>query len=495
MPSMNTKSYSNLMKESDKKDRKEFMLKLCGSASVSMLKESFLEILGKRTEWLFFDSERRFLQGKKTRDKKLIRKIGPRMPRDVRLTECFCGKPCLFIPIAQGHNVYGSLIALHIERIPEPKELIFIKLYVDLALKEFQKEQELSKLYDTIRPRAIALSTIHTIHRLLSSTLDMNELIERIARLTSQVMRARYCSIMLLDDSGKYLVPNAVIDLKAGSNNLHKRHKKVAIGTGPAGKVAKTGKTNLSRNSLYVPLVEEDIIGVICARNKINNTPFNNFDLEILLTLAEQAVIAIKNAQMYEEQKKMAYGSICSLATLIDMKSPHTYTHSEEFVKIVLAIAEEMNLPKEKVMDLRYAALLPDTGRFSIPDEILKKRGGLSQEEFDIIKKQHMESLKILEPLEFLKPAMPIIAHHHERYDGTGYPDGLKGEEIPIGARIIAVADAFEAMVHSRPHKDNKVSISQALKEIRDNKGTQFDPGVVDAFMAVSKKPLFKSLF
>ncbi len=219
--------------------------------------------------------------------------------------------------------------------------------------------------------------------------------------------------------------------------------------------------------------------------------------MEILLTLAEQAVIAIKNAQLYEEQKKMAYGSIRSLATLLDMKSPHIYTHSEEFVKIVMAIAEEMNLPGEKIRNLRYAALLPDTGRFSIPDEILKKREGLSRKEFDIIKKQHVEGIKILEPLEFLKPTMPIIIHHHERYDGTGYPSGLKGDRIPVGARIIALADAFEAMVHSKPYKDkdSKASIFQALKEIKDNKGTQFDPMVVDAFIAVTKKPMFKDLF
>ena len=144
---------------------------------------------------------------------------------------------------------------------------------------------------------------------------------------------------------------------------------------------------------------------------------------------------------------------------------------------------------------MRYAALLPDTGKFSIPDEILKKPGGLSREEYNIIKKQHLESLKILDPLEFLKPAMPIIIYHHEKYDGTGYPEGLRGEEIPIGARIMAVADAFEAMVSSRPYKDSRITISQALKEIKNNKGTQFDPDVVDAFISVSKKPKFKTIY
>lgn len=322
----------------------------------------------------------------------------------------------------------------------------------------------------------------------------MDELIERIARLTLQVMRARHCSIMLLDETGNYLMPKAVIDLKNHAGKNHKAYRKKKIGPQIAGRVARTGKIGLSHNLICVPLVDEDIIGVICAKNKTNNAPFNRFDSEILVTLAEQAVIAIKNAQMYEEQKKMSYGSIKSLAALLDAKSPHTYTHSEKFVRIVLAVAEEMRLPREEIRNLRYAALLPDTGKFSIPDEILRKRGDLSKKEFNIIKKQHLESLKILEPLEFLKPVIPIIMYHHERYDGTGYPKGLKGKQIPIGARVMAVVDAFEAMVSSRPYKDAGVGMQQALKEIENNKGRQFDPEVVEAFISASKNPRFREI-
>jgi HD-GYP domain-containing protein (c-di-GMP phosphodiesterase class II) len=213
-----------------------------------------------------------------------------------------------------------------------------------------------------------------------------------------------------------------------------------------------------------------------------------------LITLAEQAVIAVKNAQMYEEQEKRAYGSIKTLAALLDSKSPNTFTHSDQFVKMVLAIAEQMKLPKEDIINLHYSALLPDTGKFSVPDEILKKPGSLSSKEYAIIKKQHLESLKIIEHLEFLKPAIPIIRHHHEKYDGTGYPDGLKGGQIPVGARIMAVANAFEAMVSVRPYKGKKIGVSQAIKELEKNKGSQFDPEAVDAFIQVTKKPEFENM-
>ena len=462
-----------------------------------VFKRVLSETIGRNHKCIFFDSGYKPIKGIKKHRRYILdflRKERRKSSKDIRTFDCPCKKACLYIPIAQGDNIYGHVVVLHLKNRPEKKEFFFMKLFIDLALKEFQKEQELTRLYDTIRPRAIALSTIHTIHRLLTSTLDMDELIERIARLTLQVMRAGYCTIMLLDESKTRLVPKAVIDLKNNRRAVHKKYKKIKLDNTLLGKVIKTGRTILRYDSICVPLVGEDTIGVICAKHKSNNASFNKFDLEILLTLAEQAVIAIENAQLYEEQKKMAYGSIKSLAALLDAKSPHTYTHSEQFVKIALSIAEEMKLAREDVRNLRYAALLPDTGKFSIPDEILKKRGGLSKEEFSVVKMRHLESLKILEPLEFLKPAIPIITHHHERYDGTGYPDGLKGKLIPIGARIMAVADAFEAMISARPYKDTKRSMSQAIKEIEGNKGSQFDPDVVDAFISVTKKEAFREM-
>lgn len=486
------------MNESNKKERKEFLLKFCDSNPMLSFENAFLGIVGKTEQALFFDSECKPVKGRRGIGRSianLARKIKAKQPRTTQIFYDASNRPCLVIPVRQGNNIYGYILVLGLKTAPAEDMLLLMDAFMDIALKEFQKEQELTRLYDTIRPRAIALSTIHTIHRLLSSTLDMDELIERIARLTLQVMRAEHCSIMLMDDSRNYLIPKAVIDLKNSAGRIDRKHRKIKLGGGTEGKVARTGKTILSRNSICVPLVEEDIIGIICAKDKANNTAFTKFDQEILLTLAEQAVIAIKNAQLYEEQKKMAYGSIRSLATLLDIKSPSMYTHSDKFVKIVIAIAEEMRVRGEDLRNLRYAALLPDTGRFTIPDEILKKEGGLSKKEYAIIKKQHLESLKILEPLEFLRPAMPIIIHHHERYDGTGYPSGLKGKNIPVGARIMAVADAFEAMVTLRPYKDRGITISQAIKEIEGNRGTQFDPGVVDAFMAVTNKPEFKKLF
>jgi len=482
---------------SDKAEKHDFLIKFSKSGSISVFKKLCSKVL-RRSRPVFLDSE--YIPVKSTgRNSGCDHfKIGKHLARlkashlkEYMIFKCSCNQICLSFPIIQGSSVYGYVLFMHIGKDPGKAAVDAAKLCMDLALREFQKEQELNKLYETIRPRAIALSTIHTIHRLLSSTLNMDELIERIARLTLQVMRSKHCSIMLLDESGRYLIPKAVIDLNREIPRAGPQYKKIRLGIKPEGRVAKSGKVVILRNLVCVPLVEEDIIGVISARDKTNDAPFDKFELEILTTLAEQAVIAIKNAQMYEEQEKMAYGSIKALAALLDSKSPNTFTHSDEFVKIVLAIAEEIKLSREDIISLHYSALLPDTGKFSIPDEILKKPEGLSAGEYAIIKKQHLESIKIIEHLEFLKPAIPIIKHHHERYDGTGYPDGLKGRNIPVGARVMAVANAFEAMISARPYKGKKISMAQAIKEIVRNKGTQFDPEIVDAFVRITQRPDF----
>lgn len=475
----------------DKKEKKEFLEKFLESETIAAFKKLCSEVLIK-SRCLFFDSRFVLLKSRAQCIAKSLIKLKSHALKEPLIVKCSCCKICLFVPIVQGNNIYGYILFMHLPHEPNKKIIRIIEFVIELALKEFQKEQELIKLYDTIRPRAIALSTIHTIHRLLSSTLNMGELIERIARLTLQVMRSSYCAIMLIDNSKKYLIPTAVIDLKNNGGRVNKKCRKIKIGTGIEGRTAKTGKINFSKTSICVPLISEDIIGVITTRNKTNKAGFTKFELEILLTLAEQAVIAIKNAQLYEEQEKMAYGSIKSLSAILDAKSPNTYTHSDQFVNLVLAISEEMKLAREDIINLHYAALLPDTGKFSIPEEILRKPGLLSKKEYNIIKRQHLEGLKIIEPLKFLASAMPIIRHHHEKYDGTGYPDGLKGEDIPLGARIMAVADAFEAMVSSRPYKGKRISIGHAIKEIERNKGRQFDPDVVEAFINITKKQDFK---
>lgn len=356
--------------------------------------------------------------------------------------------------------------------------------------EKLQKEDELEKLYKTIEQKTVALSTIHTMHRLLGAVANLDELFKRIARLIQQIIKARYCSIKIFSDDKRFLLPVVIIDK---GRELKLSTSKERVGCGIEGNCVANSRTFLSKGVIIVPLISEDVMGVITVKKKLNKLGFNRSDLEILATLAEQATVAIENAQLYEEQEKMLFGSIKALANLLDARIPNMYTHSDFFVKLVLDMAEELKLCREEIRKIHYAALLPDAGKFGVPEEILRKPGGLSGREYRIVKRHPLESVKIIQPIEILKPAIPIILHHHERFDGKGYPDGLKKDEIPIGSRIMAVADTFEAMLSKRPYR-GATTISKAIKEIKKNSGAQFDPKAVNAFLKVIKKADLKQI-
>ena len=243
-----------------------------------------------------------------------------------------------------------------------------------------------------------------------------------------------------------------------------------------------------------IPLITEDTIGAIIVKRSKKTNRFNQFDYEILTSVAEQAVTAIKNLQLYEEQQKTVLGSIKSIVTLLDKKVPVKYTHTHKFSDLVLDLAKELSLSEKEMYILKHASLLHDAGKIDIPTNILTKTKKLTAEEYQIIKKHPIRGVEIIRPLEFIKPVIPIMLHHHERYDGSGYPSGLKKKQIPIEARIMAVADAFDAMTSGRPYR-NTASLNEAIEEITKNSGTQFDPQVVEAFLRMVKKKKFnKSL-
>jgi len=388
------------------------------------------------------------------------------------------------LPVVQGDKIYGYLGLCHLDsNLPkEPLEL-FVN-FINTLVKDIQRELELSKLYETIRPRAIALSTVHTIHRLISSTLDLDELLPRIARLCMQVMQSNRCSIKLLDEKKNTLVPVTTIDLRA-KRKLNP--KKLRLGKGIPGKAAKMGRVLRSSSFLSVPLIDEDVIGVITIYDKRNNKSFTRFDQEIIMTIAEQAVIAIKNAQMYREQENLAISSVKSLATILDTRDTSLCIPRTAFVKIVLAVGQEMDLDQIELHSLHCAALLHDAGQLFVPDEILSKPTKLTGEEYKLIKEHPARGAKIFEPTKYLKPVIPIILHHHENYDGTGYPNGLKGAEIPLSARIMAVVSAFLAIITPRTYRGAR-TIRDAQEEISRYSGTQFDPKVVAVFLKIMQR-------
>lgn len=208
--------------------------------------------------------------------------------------------------------------------------------------------------------------------------------------------------------------------------------------------------------------------------------PFNPPDLRVSIRrILERQKLQTDNIQLYE--------TIKALALALDARDHYTHGHSQEVTEYAVLIAEKMKLSEEEIKNIRDAGVLHDIGKIGISDAVLLKPGRLTEEEYNQIKTHPVIAKKILEPVNLLTDKIPLIYHHHERFDGEGYPEGLKAEEIPLGARILAVADAYQAMVSNRPYRF-ALSKKEAIRELEINKGKQFDPAIVDVFLQIIEK-------
>ncbi len=227
--------------------------------------------------------------------------------------------------------------------------------------------------------------------------------------------------------------------------------------------------------------------------------PIDFEDMEMAIKRAVHASRLIKKNKEYqknlekkvEEQAKIIRSfyidAIRALANALEARDEYTKGHSSRVSEIAVGIGKELGLSKEELSQLELAGLLHDIGKIGIKDIILNKAGPLSKEEMDEVKKHPEIGENILKPIIKDDIILKAIRHHHERYDGKGYPDGLRGEEIPLFARILTLADAFDAMNSKRPYRE-ALRIEKILQEIMENSGTQFDPVVVRAFLKMLEK-------
>jgi len=334
----------------------------------------------------------------------------------------------------------------------------------------------------------LILSAVHMVYRLVNSTYNVRELILRLTRLLCQFIKASSATVHILDPETKKVVLIALFNNKI--NMLHTMKKDLKIS--PAEKKVAEGYLVFEKHLIGVPLVADDNIGAVFVRRKRNDAEFTVFDKEMLSVVAEQSVTAIKNLQLYEQQQNVILGSIAFIGKLLERNGEGAFSsHTSVFFKIVKAIADGFKMSREEIDQLYYASVLRGVGTIDVPYEVLSKTSQLTPEEFVIIRNQPKKSVELIKPVEFLRPVLPIILYHHERYDGTGYPSGLRKDQIPLGARIMSLVGAFEAMVRERPYK-KRLSVFEAIEELRRNSGTQFDPEVVEAFIELSKQKKFR---
>jgi diguanylate cyclase (GGDEF)-like protein len=236
-------------------------------------------------------------------------------------------------------------------------------------------------------------------------------------------------------------------------------------------------------SELAVPIYTgSDLYGAIDLRSG-DVAAFDEEDAELVLTAADYVGAALRAAGLYAELEASYMGAAEALAAALEAKDNYTADHARSIADLAVEVGRRLGLDERRLRDLRYGAIFHDIGKIAVPDAILNKPGPLTDEEFRIVQRHPITGDQILAPIPFLAEARRIVRHDHERWDGAGYPDGLAGEEIPLGARIVFVVDAYHAMVSDRPYRRG-LAKSAARAELRAHAGSQFDPRVVEVLLA-----------
>lgn len=241
-------------------------------------------------------------------------------------------------------------------------------------------------------------------------------------------------------------------------------------------------------SSLSVPLMRGgSVLGVLNAYSRSDRRAFRPREEKALIVLGDRAATSLENALLYADLESSFRETIQSLALALEAKDSYTHGHSESVTRLCVAIAAEMGCTDLFKDTIRQAGVLHDIGKIGISSTILNKPGKLTPEEYETIKSHPRMGKRILEHISFLRDVVPIVYHHHERHDGMGYPLGLKGDEIPLGARVMAVADTYDAMTSDRPYRTG-LGHEKAVSELIRCSGTQFDPDSVEAFVDMCAK-------
>ena len=265
------------------------------------------------------------------------------------------------------------------------------------------------------------------------------------------------------------------------------------------------GTTVGVRSAACVPLITrsyagsgqaavEQVLGVMTLLNVSDPRGFNDDDMELLRTLAALMAVAVLNERAEEKRRNTFLRTLESLATALEARDEYTQGHSQRVSEVSLMIGERMGFSSEALEELRIGTILHDIGKIGVPDEILNKKARLTDDEFETMKAHPVIGYEICKPLMLTEGVLMIIRNHHEKLDGSGYPDGLKGGELPLSLRIVCVADAFDAMSSRRPYR-GVMEEGFVLSELSRCAGTQFDPDVVENLKEIMESDLMIQLY
>lgn len=403
------------------------------------------------------------------------------------------------------HNMNNTLE----ERL---KEIEYLNITLEERIEEieeanFKIADLASELEDknTFLENAVArLSALHRMGLAVNSTMNLEELFSLLIRNACTTLDGRFAHILILSEDKKTLIPKGFvgfpdhldlsreIPFKAGGV-VHwvVAHKKPILikNIEEAQEFNKLSLLGFVRKTVIsAPLViNDEVIGAISISNRHDDNSFNESDLELLVTIATQASVAIKNARLYEQQQASYLSTVQALVSAVEASDAYTRGHSERVTRYSLTLGQKIGLPSESLHRLEQAAVLHDIGKIGIDAALLHKKDTLTDGDIYVLRQHPSIGVKILKPIDFLTDIREIIEQHHEQYDGNGYPNRLEGEEILIEARILAVADTYDAMTSDRPYRD-ALSHEVAIQEIEANAGRQFDPQIARAFIEMCQQ-------
>lgn len=374
-----------------------------------------------------------------------------------------------------------------VDYLKKPFKIDELIYRVDLYLKG----QEFTDMGEGVSEKAEELS----VHSYIFDSVetiegDNDRVFEQIVDLALKVVEGEACQLFLYDRDEDAFYPKIV----RPEEEREDIEKNISA-------VEKILSKTLSRREAVIACHEDNPLfspSIICAPLTIRGNPFavlavrrkktfgsfTKKDLHYVVSLTKRASLNIENRLLYESLFSNVYETFRSIVASIQLRDQYTEEHSLRVTELALKIAYRMGISEEEREVLRVAGALHDVGKIAIPDAILLKPGLLTVEEYEVIKSHARLGEQILAPISLFDREREIVRHHHERWDGQGYPDGLKGEEIPLLARILAVADTYDAITNNRPYRQAK-SHTMAMEEICRHRAAQFDPAVVDTLVAI----------
>lgn len=391
------------------------------------------------------------------------------------------------VPLSEENSCIGSIsISSPCQGQYNSDDLQILRIIASYSSSSLAKAivyQKAMRQYEELR-------ALQEIGNSLNSSFDVPRTLHKVLDHACSLLSAKNASLMLLESDRQHL---RIREAKGLSQQVID-NTRVKLGERVSGKVALQGHpVSLPRGlsasgeeleaALCVPLkVSDKVIGVLNVRGHHEANEFTDDDIDLATRLASMSAAAIENAELHNKLQNLFVESITALANAIDARDPYTRGHSERVAAFSVLIAERLNFTAEEIWNLRNAALLHDIGKIRIRDNILNKPDKLSNEEYEEMQRHAVYGAGIMMPVKSFRPLIPYILHHHEWYNGAGYPDRKRGNEIPLCARIICVADSFDAMTSDRPYRQG-MPVEKAINIIRENRGSQFDPDIADIFI------------